>query len=106
MIDTFVLFALIFSNARIATRKGRNGFGWGFLTMVSYMLVAGMLGAVYVLITYKGPLTPLALQDYMARLQHDTMKSLTITLFGVGGGLGIRFLLEQLPAKNANNTTI
>lgn len=100
--DFLVLFILIFTNGRIARRKGRNVFGWSALTFAAFIIVETICGVIYVAATYKGAMTPQAVRDYMLQIQQQPIKVVTLLLFGVGGGLLIRFILEKMPAVSVN----
>ncbi len=61
-----------------------------------------LLGTVYVLMTFKGVFTPEniePLKQYMQTFQKDTAKGLLLAMFGVGGGLLVRYRLSRYPDK-------
>lgn len=106
MLDTVLLFILIFSNSRLATKRGRNSLAWGIITLVGYLIIGGLAGAIYLLFGYKGDINPLAVQEYVLKAQQDPIKHITIVMLGVGGGLLIRFILEKLPPLTPNRNNL
>ena len=98
--DLILLFIAIFTNSGLATRKGKSPFLWGFIPLMAFLLTYGILGAIYILMTFKGPLTPEninAIQEYSASLQNNFLTGLMVALFGVGGALVVRALLSRYP---------
>lgn len=100
------MFILVFTNSGLASRKGKNPFVWGAITLVAFLLAYVLMSTLYVFFTYKGPLTPENLDDlrtYMETFQRDTLKVLLLAMFGVGGALLVRYRLTRFPDKAAKN---
>ncbi len=95
--DIILLFAIVFANARVAGRKGKNPVVWGLFTLGAFLLTAMIFGGMFLMMGYKGPMTPEAIQEYGMSLQKDFLKGLTVAMFGLGGGLVIRYLLQRMP---------
>lgn len=106
MLDTLLLFILIYTNSRLATKRGRNSIAWGIITLVGYLIIGGLAGAIYLLFSYKGAINQQAVQDYVIKAQQDPIKHITIVMLGVGGGLLMRFILEKLPPLKTNGNNL
>ncbi len=96
-VEILFLFAIVFANARTAIQKGKSSLLWGLITFITFMLTYALVSTVFVLLTYRGPLTPEGLQGYIAGLQGNLLKSITLAMFGLGGGLIIRYVLQRMP---------
>lgn len=97
--DLIIIVVLVYFNLRLARQKGHNQLLWGLLTLLGYFLIGGIVGAIYVMATYKGTLEPEALMAYIRALQSDVPKSLLLLMFSIGGALFIRFILERQPDR-------
>ena len=105
-----------FSNASLARVKEKNAILWAFIT-VALFIVGCMAGMMFVLLTFCRNLVDLnrmaTMTDKVARdaysqqvavsLQQDfisnPLHSITVLLFGVGGFLLARYILESTPDK-------
>ncbi len=99
------MFILVFTNSGLAARKGKNPFVWGTITLVAFILTYVLMSTIYVFFTYKGPLTPDHMDElraYMESFQRDTLKTLLLAMFGVGGALLVRYRLSRYPDKTIN----
>jgi hypothetical protein len=101
----FIIFLLIgilvAYNARLAMRIGQNGILWGFITLVSYFLCQSFFGAILILIINKWKM--IMPQEINSLLQKNPMAALAIVMFGVGGALLIRYILETMAKKKKTN---
>lgn len=95
--DIIAIVLLVIFNTQLAKKKNHSAGLWAFLTVVGYLVVGTMLTFVYLILTFKGKFEMEEVRQYVLQVQSDPLKALLITLFGVGGGLLIRFILEKTP---------
>jgi len=111
MIDLLLMGYLSFRNAMRAKAKGQNAVLWGFVTIVSYML-AMFVGAFFVIVTFCRDTINLeqfssldeksrnaAAQQLMQVFTVNPLHVVTMELFGVGGYLLIRYIIDRKPGK-------
>ncbi|MEO6831605.1 MAG: hypothetical protein ABI378_04860 [Chitinophagaceae bacterium] len=103
MLILFLLGILIYSNIRIAKKKGLNPLLWGVITFIAFFLSYALLGSIYIAAIYKGPVTRDALEVYLTK---EPMAVLILTTIGVGGVLLVRYILEKKknPTDNSPET--
>lgn len=89
----FLIVYLSYQNAQLAKQKGKNTIGWVIVTVVA-MFMAGIVGAMLMMIGYRGEVTQGAVNAFM--LQHP-VKVITIQFMTLGGYLLIRYFLEKMP---------
>ena len=111
MFEIFLLTTLAFNNSRKARNKGLNPLAWGLITVAAY-LAALIIGGMFVIynfcqdaINYNQLSSPdasvraLASQQVVKALSGNFLHMLTIELFGIGGFLLIRYILDKRPDK-------
>jgi len=111
MFEIILLAYLSFRNSVRARLKGLNGWFWGGITVVSF-LAALFLGCLIVVFNFCAKsinLDQLSSQDPKIRaiaskqlvevLNANPLHVLTIEIFGIGGYLLIRYILEKKPNK-------
>ena len=92
---------MVLPNVRLATKMGQNGALWAFISVILYFVFQVLFGSIFILSLYKGPLDPIAIQNYMKTLPVEKpLASLAILLFGVGGILLARYILERIGKNN------
>ena len=84
---------MVFPNVRLATRVGQNGILWGFISVVLFFVFYLVFGGIFIAITYKGDFTQAAIKSYA---QSHPFAGITMLLFGIGGLLLARFILERI----------
>ncbi len=92
MLPLLLLALMIYANSRLARKKGLNPIVWGAVTFVAFFLAYLLLGSIYVMMIYKGPLTRESLQSW---LLSSPLTQIMLAMLGVGGFLLVRFLLER-----------
>lgn len=98
MFILFVLIGLLVAyNSRLATRIGQNPILWGFITLVAFFMCQGILGYLLLCIINKSPI--MMPQETTELLQKNPMAGMAILMFGVGGALLIRYILETMSKK-------
>lgn len=85
-----------YRNALLAKRKGQNTVLWVFITMVVFWLFFSIGSALLIVVSYRGVLQPEALISY---INSKPLMPMAFMLFGLGGYLFIRYLLERMPDK-------
>lgn len=111
MFPVVLLAYLSYRNGLRARLKGLNGLVWTGLTACAFV-AALMVGMSFVIAYFCGnviTLTDLSKLDYKARMaesQHlaqvidqNPLNMVTILMFGVGGYLLVRYILERRDAK-------
>lgn len=93
------LILITWFNMKLAKQKNHNQLLWAFLTVIGYFLIGFFLTTIYILLIYKGPMEQEAMQAFVFNLKNEPLKLMLITLFMVGGGLLMRFILERIPAN-------
>ena len=97
MLDVFIIALMAAYNARLAKRAGQNGLLWGFLTVLSFVVVEVFAGTILLISKYKGPIADLTNPETMQKfVQGNMLMYWTMLAFGIGGGLLIRFILERM----------
>jgi hypothetical protein len=108
MIEFAILFYLGYKNHSIAVSKGLNGWLWAGITILAFFL-AEIIGAFFVLIFFlKNKVdfnlvaTDPSYKDHAVDIINDEFKNnpmllIAIYLFGVGGWLLVRYVLERKP---------
>ena len=84
---------MVFPNVRLAARVGQNGILWGFISVVLFFVFYLVFGGTFVAITYKGDFTQTAMKSYA---QSHPFAGVTMLLFGIGGILLTRYILERI----------
>ena len=114
IVGIFVLFFLAYRNSVRAKLKGQNGLLWGVVTAVSYLL-SEIIG-LYVVISLfcrdavdmsilaksKGNFDEASKQfnlQVSKALMENPLREITVFLFGLGGYLLVRYLIERKPDK-------
>jgi len=92
MIILLLLALLIYSNVRLAMKKGKNPVLWGVLTFIGFLLGLMVLGTMYMQMVYTGGLTRPEMEAYFLR---EPLSATMICMLGVGGSLIIRLILER-----------
>lgn len=87
-----MLVLLALPNARLARRQGRNGLLWGFLSIVGFFAAYFFVGGTYFSIVYKGAMTREAVTAWV---MEQPLIAVLMFLFGIGGVLLVRFILEK-----------
>ncbi len=98
MFDLILIFLIVYlsyQNGQLAKQKGKNTVVYVLLTIVA-ILMTTVLGAIIILIGYRGALTEEALASYV---QQRPLKVITMQFVSLGGYLIIRYILEQMPNK-------
>lgn len=111
MFVIILLVYLAFRNSARAKAKGLNGILWAGITVLSFFttLFIGCMIVVFNFCADKVNLDLLASTDPETRamvtkqladaLNSNPLHSLTIELFGIGGYLLIRYILDRKPEK-------
>ena len=98
MLLLLVVGALIYLNARLALKKGRNPYIWGFVSFIAFFVAYGILGYFYLSSIYSGPFTRESVETY---LMNEPLSLMMMVMLGIGGMLLVRFILERLaPQQN------
>jgi hypothetical protein len=101
MIGVFLIALLAVYNARLAKRIGLSGFGWGVLTVLSFIFTESILGAFLVAMKYKGNIAELTDPEKMkVFIENNSIIYWSMLAFGVGGGLLVRYILEKKEKRN------
>lgn len=87
-----LLVFLIYSNVRLARKKGKNPVIWGLISLAAFLVFYGMLGGIYISIVYKGPVAREAVQAYLMK---EPLAMTMLIMLGIGGVLLVRYLLER-----------
>jgi hypothetical protein len=87
-----MLVLLALPNARLARKQGRSGVLWGFLSIVGFFAAYFFVGGAYFSIVYKGAMTREAVTAWV---MDKPLIALLMMLFGIGGVLLVRFILEK-----------
>ena len=95
MFFLFLLFLLVYMNARLARKKGLNPILWGFITLLAFFVFYCILGSIYIGIIYKGPITREALTAWIFE---SPLSIIMLMMLGIGGTLVVRFILERKKA--------
>lgn len=95
-----VVGILAFLNARLALKKGRNPYAWGFLSLFAFFVAFITVGCLYFFMLYDGALTREAMQAYM---EQNILTAVMMEMLGVGGMLLVRFILERSRPRNGTN---
>jgi hypothetical protein len=111
MFEIILLAYLSYRNGMMAKQKSQNVGAWVFYTVIAF-LVTMMIGIIFVVTNFckEVSLDSLAAMDSKSRdaaaqqivqvLYSKPLNLVTIELFGFGGYLFIRYLLEKKPGKN------
>ena len=107
----FILFIvfLAFRNATRARLKGKSAALYGFLTVMFYFLFY-FIGAVVVLLMCRNQINfalandpnnrHLLEQQVTDAVSNNMLRPLTVQLFGIGGYLLVRYIIDQIPPKS------
>ena len=111
MFDLVIIGYLSYRNGIRAKGKDQNPLLWGLITFVAY-IVTMMIGIMVVLLNFCKDVINLpqfssldnkareaASQRLMQSFQAHPLHMVTIELFGVGGYLLVRYILDQKPDK-------
>lgn len=111
MFGIFLIIYLAYRNSLLAKIKGQNPIVWVLLTIASYFMGYVIGGVVVLMILINDGLITLTdvsknpqAMDGMAKqitqaLGDKPIHLISMELFGIGGYLLIRFLLERMPDK-------
>jgi len=102
MLLLFVVGFMIYLNARLAGKKGRNQFLWGFISLLAFFVFYAVLGLIYLSSIYSGALTKEALSAFLIS---QPLSLMMMVMLGIGGMLLVRFILERI-APRGNGTDI
>jgi len=103
---------MAYRNGLIAKLKGKNQVLWSLLTLVSYWICSGIGALVVMIILIRSHQitqadiervsgSQKAVNDLIMPLMLDNpIHFITIMVFGLGGYLLVRFILERMPIKN------
>ncbi len=94
-----LLGLIIYTNARLAKKKGKNPVLWGVISLVAFFVSYAMLGVLYISFVYKGPYNQEAMKAY---LMNEPLTVLMLLMLGVGGMLVVRFILERSKSGEAS----
>ncbi len=111
MFEIILLSYLAYRNSVRAKLKGANGFVWGAITVVSFLITL-TIGGVFVILNFcansinieqfsstDAKVRMAASQQMMAMLNDNPLHLITIELFGIGGYMLIRYILDRKPNK-------
>jgi hypothetical protein len=98
MLSIIATLVFTFTNGQLARKKGKSPVAWGFLTVLAYFIALFLCSIFYLLMVYKGPQTPEAIQ---ATLSQNPLTQLLLELLGIGGPLLVRYILERSDEGNA-----
>ena len=111
MFDLLLMAFLSYRNGVRAKVKGQNPFLWGFVTFFAYM-AAMFIGVIIVILNFcKGSINldqfssmdlksrNAASQQLLQIFAANPLHLVTIELFGVGGYLLVRYILDKKPGK-------
>ena len=109
-----LLFFLGYSNSVKAKQKGQNGILWAFLTVVSYIITQA-IGLFIVISWFCRDVVDMNIfthtqgnfhaaseqfnQQVTTALIDNPLRGLTVFLFGMGGYLLVRYILDSKPDK-------
>jgi len=110
----FICF-LGYTNSVKAKQKGKNGILWAFLTIISYIILEG-IGLYFVILVFcqgqvdigalmhatpanSAALTQRFEDQVTAAFTANPMRDMLVLLFGLGGFLLIRYILDRTPDK-------
>lgn len=109
-----LLFFLGYRNSVRAKLKGQSGILWAFLTIVSY-LISQTIGLLIVISLFCRDVVDMSVfsnntknfqeisrqfnQQVAKALSDNPLRDITVFLFGLGGYLLIRFILDRKPNK-------
>jgi hypothetical protein len=111
MFDIILLSYLTYKNGARAKLKGQNPILWGFITTCAY-LIAMVTGGMIVIFNFCKECVSMnqlssadpgsrqeASKQLIAALSANQLHLVTIELFGVGGYLLVRYILDRKPDK-------
>jgi hypothetical protein len=111
MFDIIIIGFLSYRNGVRAKTKGQNPILWGLATFVAYVITM-MIGIMVVIANFCKDTINLAQfssldiksrevarQQLIQVFQANPLHMLTIELFGVGGYLLVRYILDRKPGK-------
>lgn len=87
-----ILVLLAIPNAMLARKKGLSPVLWGFLSIVGFFATYLVVGGTYFSLVYKGAMTQEAVTAWVVA---KPLIALLMFLFGIGGVLLVRFILER-----------
>ena len=111
MFDLILLGFLSYKNGIKAKVKGQNAIAWGLATTAAYIvcMLIGFFVVVYNFCKDEINLSQLSSLDVKAReaaaqrlmqvFEANQLHLITIELFGVGGYLIVRYILDRMPDK-------
>jgi hypothetical protein len=111
MFEIVLIAFLTYRNSLLAKQKEQNMVAWGIFTVLAFF-IAMLIGFYIVLLGFDrgaininqfsstDPKTREALQQQILNmLSNNPLQMITIDLFGIGGYLLVRYLLERKPGK-------
>jgi hypothetical protein len=111
MFEIILLTYLAYSNSVRAKLKEANGFLWGFITVVAFLggLIVGGFVVILNFCRDQVNLDQLSSSDVKIRmnatnqlrfaLSDNPLHLITIEMFGIGGYLLVRYILDKKPGK-------
>jgi len=100
MLEIIFLVLFIYTNGKLAERKGKNVLAWRFLTFLAVFSFEMIASGIVISRSYHGPMEQVALVKF---IYSNPFTVLVILLAGIGGGLLIRFILEKQPDHRSND---
>jgi len=111
MFDIVLIAYLSYRNGLRAKLKGQNPWIWGIATLVAYIFTM-MIGVMFVIVNFcKDTITLSRLSSMDSKAQEAARQQLiavfdahwlhmvTIEMFGIGGFLIVRYMLDRKPDK-------
>ena len=111
MFELILLVYLAYRNSVKAKLKGQNPVFWGFITVLAYLsaMVIGLMIVIYwfckdaldvnAFSSLDVKTREVAAQRLVLALSGNQLHILTVELFGVGGYLLVRYILDKKPDK-------
>ncbi len=111
MIQLLVLVYLAYRNSVLAKEKALNGLPWAFYTVIAYFLglFLGVFVVIFAFCKDSINLNQLSATDPKTReaataqmvdaFSANQLNMLTVILFGIGGYLLVRYILDRKPGK-------
>ena len=87
-----MLALMALPNAMLARKKNQSPLLWGFLSILAFFLTYVFVGGAYFSMVYKGAMTQEAVSAWV---MEKPLVALMMFLFGIGGILLMRFILER-----------
>lgn len=98
LLSFLVIGLMALPNIRLAQKIGQNGVLWGFISILFYFIFQIIFGMILFAFTYKGAYEMNAMKAYLNK--PPAVFSLAVVLFGIGGILLARYILERIGKQN------